>query len=136
MRALVFSDAQAKLRLEAVLHPLIGAEARREAATATSPVLVFDVPLLAESPHWRERVDRVLVVDCSPATQIERVAQRAGWTRDAAANVIATQASRATRRAIADAVIVNDGLPLSKLDAAVESVWRLWRPLPQSDVEQ
>lgn len=136
MRAMAFSDPAVKQRLEAVLHPLIGAEANRQAAMATSPVLVFDVPLLAESKHWRERVDRVLVVDCGPATQIERVAQRPGWTRDAAERVIAGQASRATRRAIADAVIVNDGIGLEALAAAVESIWHLWQPLAQNPVEQ
>lgn len=136
MRAMAFSDPAVKQRLEAVLHPLIGAEANRQAAMATSPVLVFDVPLLAESKHWRERVDRVLVVDCGPATQIERVVQRPGWTRDAAERVIAGQASRATRRAIADAVIVNDGIGLEALAAAVESIWHLWQPLAQNPVEQ
>lgn len=136
MRAMAFSDPAVKQRLEAVLHPLIGVEANRQAAMATSPVLVFDVPLLAESKHWRERVDRVLVVDCGPATQIERVAQRPGWTRDAAERVIAGQASRATRRAIADAVIVNDGIGLEALAAAVESIWHLWQPLAQNPVEQ
>ena len=136
MRAMAFSDPAVKQRLEAVLHPLIGAEANRQAAMATSPVLVFDVPLLAESKHWRERVDRVLVVDCGPATQIERVAQRPGWTRDAAERVIAGQASRAMRRAIADAVIVNDGIGLEALAAAVESIWHLWQPLTQNPVEQ
>lgn len=136
MRAMAFSDPAVKQRLEAVLHPLIGAEANRQAAMVKSPVLVFDVPLLAESKHWRERVDRVLVVDCGPATQIERVAQRPGWTRDAAERVIAGQASRATRRAIADAVIVNDGIGLEALAAAVESIWHLWQPLAQNPVEQ
>ena len=136
MRAMAFSDPAVKQRLEAVLHPLIGAEANRQAAMVKSPVLVFDVPLLAESKHWRERVDRVLVVDCGPATQIERVVQRPGWTRDAAERVIAGQASRATRRAIADAVIVNDGIGLEALSAAVESIWHLWQPLAQNPVEQ
>ena len=136
MRALVFSDPAARQRLEALLHPLIGAEAQREAAAATSDVLVFDVPLLAESRHWRERVDRVLVIDCREATQIERVAQRPGWTREAAERVIDSQATRAARRAIADATIFNDGIDTAALDAAVETVWHLWQPLTQNPVEQ
>ena len=136
MRTLAFADAGARQRLEAVLHPLIGAEAQREAAAATSDVVVFDVPLLAESPRWRTRVDRVLVIDCSEATQIERVAQRPGWTRDTAERVIASQAARAVRRAIADAVIVNDGMGLDALEAAVDTVWRLWQALAQAPVEQ
>lgn len=136
MRALVFSDSAAKQRLEGLLHPLIGAEAEREAAAAASEFVVFDVPLLAESKHWRQRVARILVVDCSEATQIERVTQRAGWTRVAAERVIAEQAPRAARRAIADAVIVNDGIDLVALDTAVETVWHLWQPLARGPVEQ
>lgn len=136
MRALAFSDAAAKQRLEELLHPLIGAEAQRDAEAATGAVVVFDVPLLAESRHWRQRVDRVLVIDCSEATQIGRVTQRPGWTREAAERVIAGQASRAARRTIADAVIVNDGIALDALEAAVETVWHLWQPLAQNPVEQ
>ena len=136
MRSLVFADAGTKQRLEAVLHPLIGAEAQREAASAASDVLAFDVPLLAESPHWRQRVDRVLVVDCRQATQIARILRRPGWTRDAAERVIASQASRAARRAIADAVIANDGIDLDTLEAAVDTVWHLWQGLAQDPVEQ
>ncbi len=136
MRALAFSDPAAKLRLEAVLHPLIAAEAAIEAAATNSSVLVFDVPLLAESRHWRARVDRLLVVDCSPSTQIDRVVQRPGWTREATQRVIAAQASRTARRAIADAVIFNDGLDLAALDAAVGKLWRQWQPLAQNAVEQ
>jgi dephospho-CoA kinase len=136
MRRLAFADPAAKQRLEALLHPLIGAEAQREALAATSEVLVFDVPLLAESLHWRARLDRVLVIDCSEATQIERVAQRPGWTRDAAERVIASQATRSARRAIADATIFNDGIDMAALDDAVETVWNLWQPLTQSPVEQ
>jgi len=137
MRTRVFSDPAAKRRLEMLLHPLIDAEARREAALpTTSPVVVFDVPLLAESMHWRQRVDRVLVVDCSPQTQVERVTQRPGWTHDIAQQAIAGQASRAARRAIADAVILNDGIGLDALDAAVDGVWQLWQPLAQHPVKQ
>ena len=136
MRALVFSDLAAKLRLEAVLHPLIAAQAAHEAAAADSPVLVFDVPLLAESRHWRSRVDRILVIDCDAATQIERVARRPGWTREAAERVMAGQASRAMRRAIADAVIFNDGIDLAVLDAEVERLWREWQLPTQTAVKQ
>jgi dephospho-CoA kinase len=81
-------------------------------------------------------VDRLLVVDCSPSTQIDRVAQRPGWTREAAERVIAAQAPRTARRAIADAVIVNDGLDLATLAAAVAQLWRHWLPLAQNAVEQ
>jgi dephospho-CoA kinase len=126
MRSRVFADTTVRQRLEAVLHPMIGAEAQRQADASTSAVLIFDVPLLAESKHWRARVDRVLVVDCRADTQIERVAARPGWTREAAAHAITAQASRETRRAIADAVIFNDGITRPELQAHTEALWRLW----------
>ena len=131
MRALAFGDAGARARLEAILHPLIGARAAAEAELAEgagAPLLVFDVPLLAESRHWRARVRRVLVVDCSEATQAQRVAQRPGWTEAMAQRVIAQQASRALRRSIADAVIFNEGIPLGQLEAEIDALWALWAP--------
>jgi dephospho-CoA kinase len=126
MRARVFADLAQRQRLESVLHPIIGAEAQRLAAASSSALLVFDVPLLAESGHWRARVDRVLVIDCSVDTQIVRVTARTGWTRDGAAAVVASQASREARRAIADAVIFNDGIDLTGLQAHTQALWRLW----------
>jgi dephospho-CoA kinase len=131
MRRLAFADPDAKRTLEAVLHPLIGTEAQREAGAAASEVVVFDVPLLAESAHWRARVDRVLVIDCSAATQIERVLRRPGWSREVVERVIAQQAPRAARRAIADAVIHNDdGLALETLAHAVRRLLTRWRGDP------
>jgi dephospho-CoA kinase len=126
MRQLAFADPGAKARLEAVLHPLIGAEARRQAAASGGRPVVFDVPLLTESSHWRARVERVLVVDCTEATQVARVAQRPGWSEEAARRVVAVQASRAARRAIADAVIHNDGIGLDVLATEVHAVWARW----------
>ena len=128
MRRLVFADPGAKARLEAILHPLIGAEAGRQAAAAGGRPVVFDVPLLTESSHWRARVDRVLVIDCDEATQAARVAQRPGWTEAAARRVIAQQAPRAARRAIADAVIHNDALSIEQLHAELRDLWALWWP--------
>lgn len=131
MRRLAFADPQAKRRLEAVLHPLIGAQAQREAEAATTDLVVFDVPLLAESSHWRARVDRVLVVDCSEVTQIERVLRRSGWSREVVERVIAQQAPRARRRAIADAVIHNDnGQTLDTLAHVVRRLLTRWRADP------
>lgn len=130
MRQRVFRDPAAKARLEAVLHPLIGEEARRQARQAAGRPVVFDVPLLAESGHWRDRVDRVLVVDCDTATQIERVAARPGWDAEAAQRVVAQQATRAARRGIADAVIFNEGIALGTLDGEVRALWRHWIGVP------
>ncbi|MCG3189424.1 MAG: Dephospho-CoA kinase [Burkholderiaceae bacterium] len=126
MRALAFGDASARRRLEAILHPLIGIEAAAQAARSPERVTVFDVPLLAETSQWRQRCDRIVVVDCSEQTQVERVTRRSGWPADQVHRVIAQQAPRATRRAIADAIIHNDGLTLESLQAAVRSLWVLW----------
>ena len=129
MREIVFADPSAKRRLESVLHPLIGAETERQASTAAAsaaPALVFDVPLLVESGRWRAKVDKVLVVDCREATQVERVVRRSGWTPEAIRAVIASQASRAQRRACADAVIFNDGITPEQLATEVRAVWQRW----------
>ncbi len=126
MRALAFADPDAKRRLEAILHPLIGAEAERQAAASTAAVHVFDVPLLVESGRWVDRVDRVLVVDCSPATQIDRVMRRSGWTRAAVEAVIAQQATRAQRLAVADDVILNDGIAPEALAEAIDRIRAAW----------
>ncbi len=119
MRARVFAEPDARQRLEAILHPLIGIECERQAATATTWPVVFDVPLLVESGRWRRQVDRVWVVDCGEATQLERVLGRPGWSRETALGVIASQATRAARRAAADAVIYNDGISLAELEAEI-----------------
>jgi dephospho-CoA kinase len=125
LRDTVFADAAAKTRLEAILHPLIRAQALRQAGLH-SGVTVVDVPLLAESPGWREHAERVLVVDCSEEIQVARVAQRPGWDEAVARRVVAQQASRAQRRALADAVIVNDGIDRAQLAAEVAALWRCW----------
>ena len=126
MRTLAFADAGARRRLEAILHPLIGAEVERRAVASAATVQVFDVPLLVESGRWRARVDRVLVVDCSDATQLRRVMQRSGWSAEMVQAVIAQQAHRSQRRACADAVIHNDGISLDELAAEVSALWAAW----------
>ena len=126
MRQRAFADAAVRVQLEAILHPLIGQQARLRAAQAGGRVVVFDVPLLAESRHWRQRVNRVLVIDCDEATQMQRVAQRPGWTAAAAQAVMAQQATRDARRAVADAVIHNDQISLEQLAAQVRTLWALW----------
>ena len=127
MRQIVFADAGAKLRLESILHPLIGTETQRQAAAAgEDAVVVFDVPLLVESGRWRAIVDRVLVVDATEATQLQRVVPRSGWTPEAVNAVIAQQAPRPARRAAADAVIYNESLTLAELEIEVQGLWKLW----------
>lgn len=126
MRELVFGDAGAKKRLEAILHPLIGEECERQAAAARGPLTVFDVPLLVESKRWRAIVDRVLVVDATEETQLQRVIARSGWTPEAVRAVIAQQADRGLRRTAADITIFNEKIPLETLSAEVDDVWALW----------
>jgi len=125
MRALVFTDPDAKLRLEAIVHPLVGLATQAQAQAAIQAghtLLVFDVPLLVESPRWRKLVDQVLVVDCLETTQIERVVARSGLTREAVHNIIQAQATRAQRLAAADITVFNDGLDLAQLQRAVDSL--------------
>ena len=129
MRTLAFGDASARQRLEAILHPMIGDEAQRQAALADGRPVIFDVPLLAASSAWRQRVERVLVVDCQEDTQIQRVMQRSGWSAEQVQRVIDQQTPRAARRAIADAVIFNDGLSLADLQAQVRGLWQHWSRL-------
>jgi dephospho-CoA kinase len=130
MRALAFGDVSARQRLEAILHPMIGDEALRQAVQAGTRPVVFDVPLLSAASPWRQRVDRLLVVDCSEDRQVQRVMQRSGWTDEQVRRVVAQQVPRAARRAIADAVIHNDVLSLDALRLEVQSLWLLWGGLP------
>ena len=125
MRVLVFSDPSAKLRLEAIVHPLVGIATQAQAQAAIQAghtLLVFDVPLLVESPRWRKLVDKVLVVDCLESTQIERVIARSGLARDAVQNIIRAQATRAQRLAAADITLFNEGLDLEQLQVAVDAL--------------
>ena len=122
VRALVFRDPGARLKLEAIIHPLVSQETARQEATAVASgqrCVVYDIPLLVESLHWRGRLDRVVVVDCLPATQIDRVMARElarpGWSRVAIEQVMAAQASRAQRLAAADICVYNDGVTLDGL---------------------
>lgn len=133
MRALVFAEPQAKARLEAILHPMIGTHTRQQAEAATAagcPAVVFDVPLLAESHPWRARCDRILVVDCRAETQVARVVARSGWPPEQVARVIAQQATRARRRAIADAVIFNEHLGMPALASEAQALWQRWGLAP------
>lgn len=125
MRQRVFADPAERLRLEAILHPLIRsaseARIRRVSSADFSSYFVLVVPLLAESPDYRARVDRVVVVDCPEETQIARVMARNGMTREQVGAIMAAQASRQERLAIADDIIVNDA-GLVKLQAEVAAL--------------
>jgi dephospho-CoA kinase len=109
MRELVFADAKKKQCLEALLHPLIRAESERRIAAAPGPYVVHVVPLLVESPGFRERYRRVLVVDCPEALQVARVRQRSGLAEVEIRRIIDAQIQREARLAAADDVIDNSG---------------------------
>lgn len=125
MRVHVYAHPQSRQTLEAIIHPLVGAESARQVEQATAGgarVIVFDIPLLVESGRWRAQVDRVLVVDCLPATQIARVAARSGLAPSQVEAIMAAQAPRGLRLQAADAVIFNEGLSLQQLQAQVRWV--------------
>jgi dephospho-CoA kinase len=108
MRELVFTDPGARSRLEAILHPKIRDATAAAAAIATGPYTIFVVPLLVESGSWRERVSRVLVVDCPEPRQVARVMERNGLQEAQVRAIMAAQATREQRLAAADDVILND----------------------------
>ncbi len=121
MRERVFADPSAKTALEGLLHPRIRAWLRAACDQATGPYVVAAIPLLAEGGAkatypW---LGRVLVVDVPADVQIARLQQRDGSSPELARRMVAAQASRAERLAIADDVIVNDG-SLVQLEAAVQ----------------
>ena len=109
MRARVFADPAAKKALEALLHPLIREESRRRIAAARAPYVIHVVPLLVESPDYRSRVDRVLVIDVPEDLQVERVRSRSGLSEAEVRAIVAAQATRAQRLAAADDLIENRG---------------------------
>jgi dephospho-CoA kinase len=117
MRKHVFADPDARRKLEAILHPLIRAEADAAIRQILSPYVIVVVPLLVESQGWRERVQRVLVVTCSEAQQIARATARSGLTPEEVRAIIAAQASRAERLAVADDVLENNRDPAALADA-------------------
>lgn len=123
MRARVFSDPTAKQALEAIVHPCVQRAMAQALSQSAARCVVFDVPLLVESPHWRSRVDAVVVVDCDNKTQIERVMARNRWTPEAVQAVIQQQATRAQRLAAADAVVFNGaGNTLLQLERDVRAL--------------
>jgi dephospho-CoA kinase len=108
MRALVFSDAQAKRDLEAILHPLIRSASSSAVLQARTPYVLLVVPLLVETGGYRDMLDRVLVIDCDESLQVERVRRRSGLSEEQIRAIMATQASRGERLRAADDVVRND----------------------------
>jgi dephospho-CoA kinase len=123
MRQLVFSNPDAKKQLESIIHPIVRAQIEAACNTPTAPCVVLDIPLLAESRSWQDRVDTIWVVDCSPQTQIQRVMQRNGWSREQVEQVLAAQATREQRLAIAHTVLHNDPTTLGELEGQVQAAF-------------
>ena len=123
MRSLVFSDAQAREKLQAILHPLIRATSRERIGSAEAPYVMLVVPLLLETGSYRDLLDRVLVVDCDEAQQIARTAARSNLAEDEVRRIMAAQISRSERLRAADDVIVNDG-DINGLRRQVEALHR------------
>jgi len=126
MRARVFADANQRQRLEGILHPMIAQRREAFVQAADGHTVVFDVPLLAESAAWRSRVDRIVVVDCLESTQVARVMARSGLPAAEVHRIMASQATRAQRRAVADALIFNEDLSLAALERVVQGLWAHW----------
>ena len=128
MREIVFAQPASRTKLEAIIHPLVTHTIRQQAQAATAAgarVVVLDIPLLVEGgARWLQEVDQVLVVDCNPETQIQRVMQRSGLQREEVERIIAQQASREQRAKVANITILNEGLEMSALQATVEKVAR------------
>ncbi|AUZ05855.1 MULTISPECIES: dephospho-CoA kinase [Vitreoscilla] len=108
MRQLIFSQPEAKVQLEAILHPLIVAEVERQKAQIQAVYAIVDVPLLTELIMFQALVERIVLIDCAPEAQIERVMQRSGLSAVQIKAIMAQQATREQRLALADDVIAND----------------------------
>jgi dephospho-CoA kinase len=120
MRQHVFSNPSAKLALQSLLHPLIHQRILEEVAKTAkegNSMVLIDIPLLVESAHWRGQLDKVIVVDCSEATQVRRVMARNHMAEADVRQIMANQAKRSQRLAAADVVVFNDPDDLAHLQA-------------------
>ena len=132
--AIIFADAQARLDLNAITHPLVQQRARElmAAADARDPgaVVVYDVPLLLEASaqDGYHRFEKIVVVEAEPATRIRRLVELRGMSEADAARRIASQATDAERRAIADIVIDSNGT-LDQTLAQADALWEQLRAL-------
>lgn len=126
MRELAYSAPDARTALEAIVHPLVSLHSSQQAQAAEDAgtrVIVFDVPLLVESGRWVQRLDAVIVIDCPPALQIQRVMSRSGLNRSTVEAILAAQSPRNIRRASADIVVGNgDNCTLADLQKMAEQV--------------
>jgi len=127
MRELVFADATQRVELEGILHPRIAQEVVQQAHAATGLYVVFVVPLLIESGRWRDRIDRLCVVDCEEETQVARVQTRSAIPAETIRRIMAAQVTRAERLAAADDIIANmANTSLSDLEKQVLVLHKAW----------
>jgi dephospho-CoA kinase len=134
LRERIFAAPEERARLEALMHPAIMAELQRRTAVAGGPYQILAIPLLVEH-NLRASVDRVLLVDSAEALQLQRVQVRDGVSLAAAQRILAAQASRAARLAVADDVIVNDG-DLAQLRDRVAALHALYGTLARETPPQ
>ena len=123
MRRLVFAEPAARGRLEAILHPLIRELSAARCRDAVSPYVILAVPLLVETGAYRDRCQRIVVVDGPESLQISRVMARNGLSEAEIRAIMAAQASRDQRLAVADDVLNNDG-DLHHLESQVADLHR------------
>jgi len=120
MRERVFQDPKTRILLEAIIHPLVGEEVALQAAAAKTTCTVFDIPLLVESARWRPQLDRILVVDCTAETQMQRVMARNGWDRTTVEAILVSQSPRLKRLTAADLVLFNNTNDFKQLQQQVD----------------
>ncbi len=108
LRNIIFSDPEKKNQLNSLLHPMIGQRMLQRSKSAPGPYHVLDIPLLVEG-GWQHHLDRVLIVDCTVETQVDRLCHRDGETRESALRIINAQTTREARLEVADDVIDNNG---------------------------
>lgn len=131
LRRIVFADSERRRLLESILHPVIRAEMARRAAKAEGAYQIHMIPLLVEG-RGREGLDRILVVDCSPEIQLQRLLARDAESAAQARAIIAAQADRTTRLRAADDIIHNDGPP-DALERQVEMLHQRYLSLARPD---
>jgi dephospho-CoA kinase len=128
MREHVFTNQTARLALEAILHPMIATQTRLAAEQAQGSYLIFVVPLLVESGKWRDRVNRILVVDCNESLQRERVMRRNHLSEKQVADIMQAQATRQARQSVADDIITNES-DLATLESQINELHNLYLSL-------
>ncbi|MDR3394886.1 MAG: dephospho-CoA kinase [Parasulfuritortus sp.] len=131
MRERIFNEPTARIRLEAILHPQIRACVIRRLNDSNAPYVLLVVPLFVESGAYLKIADRVLVVDCDPEQQRERVMQRDGVAEELVNSMLAAQAGREQRLALANDVIDNRG-DVTDVEAEVRRLHQVYLGLAEN----